>query len=247
MRVLLVRRHSYDATSTKAILKSTGFVVDDVVDQDAAFGFLRQYDYEIIVLDRAMRDSDACAFIQSMRGRGIEAPVLLLTTAPAVEITVRALRAGADDVMTGAFRDDEFVARIEAIVRRSNGHGKSTLQVGPMVIDINSHDVIINGQALHLTKKEFSILQLLALRRGKVLTKPQILDDLYDGMDDPEIGIVGVYICNLRKKLAAHGAGRLIDTVRGCGYVMRDYPTILPIAAAHSMGMLAARHQAALA
>ena len=244
MRVLLVRRHSNDASSTKAILKSSGFVVDDVSDRDAASGFLEQYDYEIIILDRLAHDSDACAFIQAIRARGIEAPLLMLSGSAAADITVRALRSGADDVMTGAFRDDEFVARIEAIVRRSNGHGKSTLQVGPMVIYINSHDVIINGQALHLTKKEFSILQLLALRRGKVLTKPQILDYLYDGLDDPEIGIVGVYICNLRKKLTAHGAGSLIDTVRGCGYVMRDYNTIMPIAAAHSMGVLPSRQRA---
>lgn len=226
MRVLLIQGDVPDTNVTTVTLKSAGFVADRVPDREAAFAFLRQYDYDIVVLDRLSRDVEACAIIQGMRARNIETPVLMLARSAAADITVVALRSGADDVMTGPIKDDEFVARIQAIIRRSNGHGQSTLQVGPMVIDINSHDVIINDQPLHLTKKEFSILQLLALRRGKVLTKPQILDYLYDGMDDPEIGIVGVYICNLRKKLATHGADNLIDTVRGCGYVMRELATV---------------------
>lgn len=221
MRVLLLQGDVGHAVVNAAVLKSAGFVVDQVPDLDSAFSFLNQYDYAIAVLDRATRETDGCGTVTRLRARGFDTPVLMLSGAASSDLTVRALRSGADDVMTGTFKADELVARIEAIVRRSNGHGQSMLHVGPLTMDMSAHDANVHGRPLRLTRKEFAVLQLLVLRRGKVLSKQQILDYLYDGLDDPDIGVIGVYICNLRKKLAEHGAGALIDTVRGCGFVMR--------------------------
>ncbi|MCW3476688.1 response regulator transcription factor [Limobrevibacterium gyesilva] len=236
MRVLLVQRYVGEASINAAIFRGDRFVADLVRGAAEAYEFLGLYDYDIVVLDSSVEGLDGCAFIRRMRARNITTPVLMLSNPAVADATVEALRAGADDVMTVPFRDDELVARIEAIVRRSHGHGQSTLQIGAMVIDMATHDVIINGQPLHLTKKEFSVLQLLALRRGKVLTRQAILDCLYDGVDGPEIGIVGVFICNLRKKLAAFSADNLIDTVRGYGYMIRDRAT--------PRGAAQARHKA---
>ena len=123
--------------------------------------------------------------------------------------------------MTKPFDRSELVARIKAIVRRSKGHSQPGLQVGPMLLNLDTNEVSIDGTRVHLTGKEYSILELLTLRRGMVLTKEAFLNHLYGGLDEPEMKIIDVFICKLRKKLAAAGAPNLIGTVWGRGYIMR--------------------------
>jgi two-component system cell cycle response regulator CtrA len=138
---------------------------------------------------------------------------------------LKGLGFGADDYLTKPFDRRELVARIQAIVRRSKGHSESVIKTGKLAVNLDTRTVEIAGQPLHLTGKEYSILELLALRKGTTLTKEMFLNHLYGGMDEPELKIIDVFICKLRKKLsAATGGENYIETVWGRGYVLRDLP-----------------------
>src|SRR5258708_4529754 len=124
---------------------------------------------------------------------------------------------------TKPFHKDELVARIHAIVRRSKGHAQSVIQTGDLVVNLDTKTVEVGGQRVHLTGKEYQMLELLSLRKGTTLTKEMFLNHLYGGMDEPELKIIDVFICKLRKKLANASEGRnFIETVWGRGYVLRE-------------------------
>ena len=136
---------------------------------------------------------------------------------------VRALGFGADDYVTKPFHRDELVARIHAIVRRSKGHSQSVIRTGKLAVNLDAKTVEVDGARVHLTGKEYAMLELLSLRKGTTLTKEMFLNHLYGGMDEPELKIIDVFICKLRKKLSlACGGANYIETVWGRGYVLRD-------------------------
>ena len=140
-----------------------------------------------------------------------------------IEDKVRGLGFGADDYMTKPFHKDELVARIHAIVRRSKGHAQSVITTGDLTVNLDTKTVEVGGQRVHLTGKEYQMLELLSLRKGTTLTKEMFLNHLYGGMDEPELKIIDVFICKLRKKLSqATGDENYIETVWGRGYVLRD-------------------------
>ncbi len=125
--------------------------------------------------------------------------------------------------MTKPFDKAELIARIQAIVRRAKGHSEAIIRTGMLAVNLDSHSVEINDKPLHLTGKEYGILELLSLRKGTTLTKEMFLNHLYGGMDEPELKIIDVFICKLRKKLStATGGDNYIETVWGRGYVLRD-------------------------
>ena len=130
---------------------------------------------------------------------------------------------GADDYLTKPFHREELVARIHAIIRRSKGHSQSVIKTGRVAVNLDAKTVDVEGKAVHLTGKEYQMLELLSLRKGTTLTKEMFLNHLYGGMDEPELKIIDVFICKLRKKLAeATGGDNYIETVWGRGYVLRD-------------------------
>ena len=130
---------------------------------------------------------------------------------------------GADDYMTKPFHKDELIARIHAIVRRSKGHAQSVIQTGDLVVNLDTKTVEVDGARVHLTVKEYQILELLSLRKGTTLTKEMFLNHLYGGMDEPGLKIIDVFICKLRKKLANASSGKnYIETLWGRGYVLRE-------------------------
>jgi two-component system cell cycle response regulator CtrA len=215
----MIRPNSLAASRNMETLRAAGFVADHATTVESALDFIREYPYDIAILE-ANAAAGGCAAIRRIRSTGDATPILVLVDRPSSDLAIEALRAGADDVLGGTYRAEELLARVEAIVRRSHGHATPMLQVGPLTIDASRHRATVNGVDLQLRRKELEVLRLLALRRGRVLSAQQIVDLLYDGDSCPEEGIVRVYICMLRKRLAEHGAGDLLGTVRGYGYVL---------------------------
>jgi two-component system, cell cycle response regulator CtrA len=223
MRVLLIEDDSATAQSIELMLKSENFNVytTDLGEEGIDLGKL--YDYDIILLDLNLPDMSGFEVLRSLRVSKVESPILILTGIGGIEDKVRGLGFGADDYMTKPFHKDELVARIQAIVRRSKGHAMSAIQTGDLVLDLDRKIVKVNGDAVHLTNKEYQMLELLSLRKGTTLTKETFFNHLYDGMDEPDIKIIDVFICKMRKKLAKASNGKnYIETIWGRGYVLRD-------------------------
>ena len=152
----------------------------------------------------------------------VTTPVLVLSGLASIEDKVKGLGFGADDYLTKPFHKDELVARIHAIVRRSKGHAQSTITIGDLVIDLDEKRAAIGGKRVPLTVKEYQMLELLGLRKDSTITKEMFLNHLYGGMDEPDLKIVDVFICKLRKKLASASQGKnYIETIWGRGYVIR--------------------------
>ncbi len=223
MRVLLIEDDGATAQSIELMLKSDGFNVytTDLGEEGVDLG--KVYDYDIILLDLNLPDMTGFDVLKSLRVSKVNTPILILTGQGDIETKVRGLGFGADDYMTKPFHKDELVARIHAIVRRSKGHSQSVITTGSLVVNLDAKTVEVAGQRVHLTGKEYQMLELLSLRKGTTLTKEMFLNHLYGGMDEPELKIIDVFICKLRKKLAAATQGEhYIETVWGRGYVLRD-------------------------
>ena len=181
------------------------------------------YDYDIIILDLMLPDIDGMEVLRRLRDARVVTPVLILSGLTESENKVKGLASGADDYLTKPFNKAELLARIQAIVRRSQGHSQSMIETGKLSVNLDARSVDVNGQSIHLTGKEYGILELLSLRKGTTLTKEMFLNHLYGGMDEPELKIIDVFICKLRKKLSTATEGEsYIETVWGRGYVMRD-------------------------
>jgi two-component system cell cycle response regulator CtrA len=223
MRVLLVEDDSATAKSIELMLKSEGFVVDctDLGEDGLEIGKL--YDYDIMLLDLMLPDIDGYEVLRRLRAARISTPVLILSGLAEPDKKIKGLGFGADDYLTKPFDKGELIARIHAIVRRSKGHSESVIRTGRLVVNLDTRTVEVDSQPLHLTGKEYGILELLSLRKGTTLTKEMFLNHLYGGMDEPELKIIDVFICKLRKKLATATSGEnYIETVWGRGYVLRD-------------------------
>ena len=223
MRVLLVEDDSSTARSIQAMLKSEGFVCDTTDLGEDGLEIAKLYDYDIIVLDLMLPDMDGYEVLRRIRSARVETPVLILSGLNQPDDKVRGLGTGADDYLTKPFDKAELIARINAIVRRARGHSESVIRTGKLVVNLSARTVDANGQPVHLTGKEYGILELLSLRKGTTLTKEMFLNHLYGGIDEPELKIIDVFICKLRKKLAQATDGEnYIETVWGRGYVLRD-------------------------
>ncbi len=222
MRVLLVEDDITAARGVALLLKSGGAVVDEADTGQEALELVRHYDYDILVLDLMLPDMEGYEVVRRMRASRIDTPVLILSGLSRPQAKVKGLGVGADDFITKPFDKGELVARMQAIVRRSKGFSQPSLRVGNLRLNLDSREVLVGDTQVHLTGKEYAILELLVLRKGMVLTKEAFLNHLYGGMDEPEMKIIDVFICKLRKKLQLVGADNLIGTVWGRGYMIRD-------------------------
>jgi two-component system cell cycle response regulator CtrA len=222
MRVLVVEDDANAARAIAMMLRSHGAICDQTDTGEEALELVRHYDYDIVVLDLLLPDMEGFEVVRRMRASRVETPVLILSGLNRPNAKVKGFGMGADDYITKPFDKAELIARIQAVIRRSKGYSQPVLKIGPLTLNLDSREVQADGQPVHLTGKEYAILELLVLRRGMVLTKEAFLNHLYGGIDEPEMKIIDVFICKLRKKLAQAGAGNLIGTVWGRGYMMRD-------------------------
>jgi two-component system cell cycle response regulator CtrA len=223
MRVLLIEDDSATAQSIELMLNSERFNVYTTNFGEEGVDLGKLYDYDIIVLDLNLPDMSGYEVLRTLRVSKIETPILILSGLGNIEDKVKGLGFGADDYLTKPFHKDELVARINAIVRRSKGHAESIIRTGELAVNLDTKTVEVDGQRVHLTGKEYQMLELLSLRKGTTLTKEMFLNHLYGGMDEPELKIIDVFICKLRKKLSlATGGKTYIETVWGRGYVLRE-------------------------
>ncbi len=223
MRVLLVEDDTSTAKSIEMMLKSEGYICDSTDLGEDGLEIGKIYDYDLIVLDLMLPDIDGYEVLRRLRAAKVRTPILILSGLSEPDKKVKGLGFGADDYLTKPFDKAELIARIQAIVRRSKGYSESIIRTGKLSVNLDTRTVEVAGQPLHLTGKEYGILELLSLRKGTTLTKEMFLNHLYGGMDEPELKIIDVFVCKLRKKLSsATGGDNYIETVWGRGYVLRD-------------------------
>ena len=223
MRVLLIEDDSAMAHSIELMLRTEAFNVYTTDAGEEGIDLGKLYDYDIILLDLQLPDMSGFEVLKTLRLAKVQTPVLILSGNAIVEAKVKALGFGADDYMTKPFHKDELIARIQAVIRRSKGHAQSVITTGRLTVNLDAKSLEVDGSRVRLTGKEYQILELLSLRKGATLTKEMFLNHLYGGMDEPEMKIIDVFICKLRKKLATACNGEhYIETVWGRGYSLCD-------------------------
>ena len=223
MRVLLVEDDPTTSKSIELMLTHANLNVYATDLGEEGIDLAKLYDYDLILLDLGLPDMNGHDVLRQLRLARIETPILILSGADDTESKIKGFGFGADDYLTKPFHREELVARIHAIIRRSKGHSQSVIKTGKINVNLDAKTVDVDNKTVHLTGKEYQMLELLSLRKGTTLTKEMFLNHLYGGMDEPELKIIDVFICKLRKKLSeATGGESYIETVWGRGYVLRD-------------------------
>jgi len=235
MRILLIEDDPSTADSISLILRKADLNPYCTESGEEGIELAKLYDYDLIVLDLNLPDIDGYDVLRKLRLAKVTTPTLILSGEDEVDNKIKGFNCGADDYLTKPFNRAELVARIHAIVRRSQGHAQSVINTGKLAVNLDAKTVEVANHPVHLTGKEYQILELLSLRKGSTLTKEMFLNHLYGGMDEPEVKIIDVFICKLRKKLSvATGGDSYIETVWGRGYVLRD-----PVPEASTQGVSA--------
>ncbi|MBP9951422.1 MAG: response regulator transcription factor [Cypionkella sp.] len=227
MRILLVEDDPTTSRSIELMLTHANLNVYCTDLGEDGIDLAKLYDYDLILLDLNLPDMSGHEVLRQLRLARVETPILILSGSDDTESKIKGFGFGADDYLTKPFHREELVARIHAIIRRSKGHSQSVIRTGQVNVNLDAKTVDVEGKTVHLTGKEYQMLELLSLRKGTTLTKEMFLNHLYGGMDEPELKIIDVFICKLRKKLAEATSGaNYIETVWGRGYVLRE-PTPL--------------------
>ena len=223
MRILLVEDDPTTSRSIELMLTHANLNVYCTDLGEDGIDLAKLYDYDLILLDLNLPDMSGHEVLRQLRMARVETPILILSGSDDTESKIKGFGFGADDYLTKPFHREELVARIHAIIRRSKGHSQSVIKTGRVNVNLDAKTVDVEGSSVHLTGKEYQMLELLSLRKGTTLTKEMFLNHLYGGMDEPELKIIDVFICKLRKKLAeATGGQSYIETVWGRGYVLRE-------------------------
>jgi two-component system cell cycle response regulator CtrA len=223
MRILLIEDDRSAARAIERILRCEDFSVDTTAFGEDGIQAASRVGYDMVLLDLDLPDLPGLEVLAALRAAKVTTPVMILSGFGAVQDKVKGLAAGADDYMAKPFARAEMVARIYAIVRRSKGRPHSIVQTGDLVINLDSKTVLMRGIPVHVTKKEYELLELLSLRKGAPLSKEMLLNHLYGGVREPGQKIIDVFICKLRKKLADAANGEdYLETVWGRGYKLRE-------------------------
>jgi two-component system cell cycle response regulator CtrA len=223
MRILVIEDDETTRDTIEIMLRSEAAHVYGADSGEEGVDLGKVYEYDLILLDLNLPDMGGLDVLRALRMAKIATPILILSGMLETETKIRCLSMGADDYMTKPFHKGELLARIHALIRRSQGHAQTLIETGDLILNLEAKTVEVRGQRVALTRKEYLMLELLSLRKGHTLTKDMFLNHLYGGMDEPEMKIIDVFICKLRKKLsdATHGK-HYIQTVWGSGYVLCD-------------------------
>ena len=223
MRILLIDDDPATSKSIELMLGHANFNVYTTDLGEEGIDLAKLFDYDLILLDLVLPDINGHDVLRQLRVARIDTPILILSGETDTENKMRGFGSGADDYLTKPFHREELIARIHAIIRRSKGHSQSIIKTGDIEVNLDGKTVEVRGNTVHLTGKEYQMLELLSLRKATTLTKEMFLNHLYGVMDEPELKIIDVFICKLRKKLSeATGRENHIETVWGRGYVLRD-------------------------
>lgn len=247
MRVLVVEDDMAAVRVLTSILEAEQFVVNTATTLDEALDMAKFYDYDVVLLDLMLPDGHGSDLLRRFREARLTMPVLILSGLGEQRDVVKGIDGGADDYVTKPFNKQELLARMRAVVRRSKGYADAIVRVGRLSVDLNAQQAEVDGKPLQLTRKEYAILELLVLRKGFVLGKEMFLNHLYGGMDEPELKIIDVFVCKLRKKIsAALGCEEnYIQTVWGRGYILRDSQNETQQAVAEESALSAANTETA--
>lgn len=218
MRVMIVDKDDSKSEELAEILTKNKHQNDIVSDSLEIPDLCKYYDYDVIVISDTIDNAGVSEIVGKTRRSGISTPIICLLSRYSTKTVVDSLDAGADDVMRASTDESEFIARSKAVSRRSRGHASSVISCGKVSIDMTNKKVYVEGREIPLTKKEYGIMELLMMRKGKMQTKDAIMDHLYNGMDEPEPKIIDVFVSKIRKKLTAALAGDVIQTHRGYGF-----------------------------
>jgi two-component system cell cycle response regulator CtrA len=221
MKILLIEDEAVTSRSIDLTLRTEDIYADIAACGEDGIDFARHFDYDAVILDLDLPDMSGFAVLRTLRRAGIDVPVMILSGSAAIDSKVKALNAGADDYMTKPFSSEELVGRLRALVRRSKGYSDSRISFGPMTLDLVAKTVEAGGNRVRLSGKEYQILELLSLRRGVAVSKETLINHIYSDGEGPDSPTIGLFMCRLRKKLAAASGGQhYIQTVRDQGYLM---------------------------
>ena len=222
MRILLIEDDAAVAKNIELSLAAHGMVCDISALGSEGLEVSKLYDYNLVILDLMLPDMEGLDVLSRLRSSGLKVPILILSGINEDEKKIHGLSGGADDYLTKPFNQDELVARVKAIIRRSEGHATSIITVGDLSINLEQHSVVYKGEAVYLTNKEQNVIEILALKKNNVIPKEVLINSLYNGMDEPEMKIIDVFICKMRKKLMKITGENFIETVWGRGYYLKD-------------------------
>lgn len=223
MRVLLMGQDAATAANVKTMSVRENFICDttDLSEDGLEISKLRGYD--VILFELSGPNLNGYEVLRRLRVAGVRTPILILSGRAELDHRIKDLGFGDDDLLNNLCDHRELSARIKEIVRRSKGRSESTIRTGKLVVNLDTRVVSVDDQPVHLTGKEYGILELLSVHKGTTMTKEMFLNHLYGGMDEPELKIIDVFVCKLRKKLAqATGGNHYIETVWGRGHMLRD-------------------------
>jgi DNA-binding response OmpR family regulator len=224
MKVLVVEDEKKIAAFIRKGLEAQGFVVEVAQHGDDGFTRATTRPYDAMVLDIMLPGRDGLSILRQLRERKIGVPVILLTARSELNERVEGLNLGADDYLTKPFHIEELIARLHAVTRRAAGTPQSILAVGDLILNLLTREVRRAGRPIELTNREFALLEHLMRSPGRVLTRVEICERVWDYHFDPGTNLVDVYIQRLRKKVDEDFPVKLIETIRGVGYRIRDVP-----------------------
>ncbi len=223
MRVLVIEDDEKIGSFIRKGLREAGLTVDLADDGGLGLNLFLDNCYDAAVVDLMLPSVDGLTIIETIRKRGISTPVLILSAKRTVDDRIRGLQQGGDDYMVKPFSFGELLARIQALIRRdSRAVDTHNLRVADLNLDLLSREVTRQGQHIDLPAKEFALLEYLVRNQGRIVSKTAILENVYDYSFDPQTNVVDVLVCRLRNKVDKNFDPKLIHTVRGMGYVLKE-------------------------